>query len=222
MSHPASYLVACSDPCERNALLNVLSAPGVTVQQAATIMEAERILSAATAVVFCEDRLPGGGYPELLRAIQQGQFQIPLVVASTRGGPEQYLEAMELGADDYITPPYDKQVIDSIVERRCERRRPMVLPVQIYGVDCDGVPFFENVCTQDISRGGARITGIHSKLSVGDRIGVNYCDRANVCRVAWVGALEGVGGAQEIGVEHMDPEHCSWNFSTRPKRTNKS
>jgi hypothetical protein len=63
MSHPESYLVACSDPGERHALLDVLSAPGVTVQQAATIMEAERILSTATALVFCEDRLPVGGYP---------------------------------------------------------------------------------------------------------------------------------------------------------------
>lgn len=222
MPNPESYLVACSDPADRDALLDALSAPGVTVQQAATIMEAERILSAATAVVFCEDRLPGGGYPELLRAIQQGQFHIPLVVASTRGGPEQYLEAMELGADDYITPPYQKQVIESIVERRRERRRPMVLPVQIYGVDCDGVPFFESACTQDISRGGAHIIGIRSRLSVGDMIGVNYCDEANVCRVAWVGALEGPRGIQEIGVEHMDPAHCSWDFSTRPKQTNKS
>lgn len=218
MSHPESYLVACSDPCNRNALLDALSAPGVTVQQAATIMEAKRILSATTAVVFCEDRLPGGGYPELLRAIQQGQLQIPLVVASTSGGPEQYLEAMELGADDYITPPYQRHVIESIVERRRERRRPMILPVQIYGLDCDGVPFFESASTQDISRGGARITGIRSKLSVGDMIGVNYCDEANVCRVAWVGALEGPAGTQEIGVEHMDPAHCSWDFSSREKR----
>src|SRR5215470_114592 len=79
MSHAESYLVACSDPCDRDALLAALSAPGVTVQQAATIMEAEKILSAATAVVFCEDRLPGGGYLELLRIIRQAQFQIPLV-----------------------------------------------------------------------------------------------------------------------------------------------
>jgi hypothetical protein len=155
---------------------------------------------------------------ELLHTIQQGQFQIPLVVASTSGGPEQYLEAMELGADDYITPPYQKQVIESIVERRRNRRRPMVLPVQVYGLDADGVPFFESACTRDVSSGGARIAGVRSKLRVDDLIGVNYSEQANVCRVAWVGVAEDAGGAQEIGVAHMDPAHCSWNFSSRGKR----
>ena len=214
-------LVACSDPCDRYALLSVLSSPRLTIQEAGTMIEAEKILSPATAIVFCEDRLAGGGYRELLRKIQQAGLQVPLVVSSTTGGPEQYLEAMELGADDYITPPYRKQVIEAIVERRRDRRHSLILPIQVYGVDAAGVPFFQNARTRDISSGGACLVGIRSTLRVGDLIGVNYCEQANVCRVVWIGESEEVGSAKEVGVENLDPAGCSWNFGSRLRVSSK-
>ena len=214
MSQHESLLLACSDPGERNALLRVLCSPQLTILEAGDMVEAQNILSPATGLVVCEDRLPGGGYPELLRRIRQAGLEVPLVVSSSSGGPEQYLEAMELGADDYVTPPYRKQIIEAIVERRHHRRHEMVLPVQVYGVDAGGLPFFQSARTRDVSDGGARLAGIQLRLRPGDLIGVNYCDQVNICRVAWVGEPEAAGGGREIGVENFDPA-SRWQFAGR-------
>ncbi len=212
MSQPQSLLVACSDASDREVLLTMLSTPNLTIETASDVTGAQKALSPDTALVFCEDRLSGGGYRELLRSIEQAGLQVPLVVSSATGGPEQYLEAMELGAHDYITPPYRSQVIESILLRRRNQRHPVVLPVQVYGVDADGVPFLQNARTRDLSFGGAHLAGIRSRLRPGDLIGINYCEKASACRVVWVGEADEDRAEREVGVENLDPATCNWTF----------
>lgn len=143
-------------------------------------------------LAFCEDRLPGGGYGEFLRRTKLAGPQVPVVVSSSLlGGPEQYLEAMRLGAHDYITVPYQRNAINLILQRRREERRSLVLPVQVYGVDAAGLPFLDNAHTLDVSSQGAKLGGIRRTLRPGDLVGVLYCETASVFRVAWVRNVEG-------------------------------
>jgi CheY-like chemotaxis protein len=92
-SQPQSILLATSDPENGRALHELVSPCGRTIVQASSVPEAEEALSDGLWLAFCEDRLPGGGYGEFLRRSKLAGPQVPVVVSSSWGGPEQYLEA---------------------------------------------------------------------------------------------------------------------------------
>jgi CheY-like chemotaxis protein len=210
-SQPGSILLATSDPENGRALHELVSPCGRAIVQASSVQEAEEALSNGVWLAFCEDRLPGGGYGEFLRRTELAGPQVPVVVSSSWGGSEQYLEAMRLGAHDYITVPYRRNVIELILQRRCEERRSAVLPVQVYGVDAEGLPFLDKTHTLDVSSQGAKLGGIQRKLRPDDLVGVLYCEKASVFRVAWVRSVEGPSRASEVGIQILNSASCPWN-----------
>jgi len=211
-SKPTAILLATSDPANGRALLNLISPCGRAIVQASSVAEAEESLSDGIWLAFCEDRLPGGGYGEFLRRAKLAGSQVPVVVSSSSGGPEQYLEAMRLGAHDYIAAPYQPNAIDLILQRRSEQRGSLVLPVQVYGMDASGLPFLVEAHTLDISSQGAKLGGIRPKLRPGDFVGVQWCGTASVFRVAWVRSVEEPSGASEVGIQILNSASCPWNF----------
>ena len=211
-SQPRSILLATSDPENGRALLDLISPCGLAIVQASSVPEAEESLSDGIWLAFCEDRLAGGGYGEFLRRTRLAGLQVPVVVSSSLGGPEQYLEAMRLGAHDYITVPYQRNAINLILQRRCEVRRSLVLPVQVYGVDAAGFPFLDNVHTLDVSSRGAKLGGIRRKLRPGDLVGVLSCEKASVCRVVSVRSVEEPSSPSEVGIQILSSASCPWNF----------
>jgi DNA-binding NtrC family response regulator len=66
-------------------------------------------------LVFCEDGLPEGGFREVLRLAETAGSDVPLVVCSLLGELDEYLEAMQLGAFDFIAPPYRRVEVESII-----------------------------------------------------------------------------------------------------------
>jgi len=60
--------------------------------------------SEAVCVAFCQDDLPGDGFKAVLKVAKR--VAVPVVVSSRLADPQRYLEAMELGAFDFICPPY--------------------------------------------------------------------------------------------------------------------
>jgi len=211
-SQPRSILLATSDPANRRALLELISPCGRAIVEASSVTEAEESLSDGIWLAFCEDRLSGGGYAEFLRRTRLAAPQVPVVVSSSSGGPEQYLEAMRLGAHDYITVPYQPHAIDLILERRCDERRSLRFPVQVYGVDAAGVPFLDNAHTLDVSSQGAKLGGIRRELRPDDLVGVQCCETASVFRVVWVRRVEGPGSPAEVGIQILNSSICPWNF----------
>lgn len=211
-SQPRSILLATSDAENGRALLDLISPCGLAIVQASSVPEAEESLSDGIWLAFCEDRLPGGGYGEFLRRIRLAGLRVPVVVSSSLGGPEQYLEAMRLGAHDYITVPYQRNAINEILQRRCEERRSLVLPVQVYGVDAAGFPFLDNVHTLDVSSQGAKLGGIRRKLRLGDLVGVVSCEKSSVFRVVSVRSVEESSSTSEVGIQILSSASCPWNF----------
>lgn len=210
-SQPQSILLAFSDPDQSRVLFDLISPFGREIVQTASVQEAVEALSEAIWLAFCEDHLAGGGYAEFLRRTTLAGLQVPVVVAAPSGGPEQYVEAMRLGAHDYITAPYQPKVVELILQRRCEERSPLVLPVQIYGVDAEGVPFLENAQTLDISSHGAKL-GVHHQLRLHSLVGVSYYEKGGVFRVAWVRNASAPSGLSEVGVQVLGKESCPWGF----------
>ncbi len=109
-------LVANSDAGKRSALVHILAQCGLESTTVTSVDEVGAALAQQDVhLVFCEDVLPEGGFREVLRLAQATGSAVPLVVSSLLGEMEEYLEAMQLGAFDFIAPPYRHSELESIV-----------------------------------------------------------------------------------------------------------
>src|SRR5437868_10751868 len=71
--------------------------------------------------------------------------------------------------------------------RRIDDRVPNELSIRIWGMDSAGRPFSSQARTIDITRTGARITGIDHICQKGDVIGIQHGEQKARFRVVWVG-----------------------------------
>ncbi|MEZ5990145.1 MAG: sigma-54 dependent transcriptional regulator [Planctomycetota bacterium] len=70
--------------------------------------------------------LPGMGGMKLLEALQAGGEDLPVVVLTGHGGVAEAVEAMRLGAYDFLTKPVSLDLLERVLERAVERRRLLV------------------------------------------------------------------------------------------------
>jgi DNA-binding NtrC family response regulator len=109
-------LVACSNPERRSTLVDILAQLGLEPVVAADMDEVRAIFAQSPLhLVFCEDGLPEGGFRELLRLAKANGSEVAVVVCSLLGELDRYLEAMQLGAFDFIAPPYCRGEVEFIV-----------------------------------------------------------------------------------------------------------
>lgn len=114
-SHPC-VLVACTDCDSRCALASILAALGLDLVFASSVDQARAILRGQPIrLVLCEDILPDGSFRDILHTLKFAGSCVPLVVCSLLGEMDQYLEAMESGAFDFIAPPFRPAELESIV-----------------------------------------------------------------------------------------------------------
>jgi hypothetical protein len=93
---------------------------------------------------------------------------------------------------------------------RREPRTEVALPVRIFGTDVDGRVFSENVVTVDISRSGAKLKGIQTRIKPGEIIGITHGTLKSRFHVTWVGQ-PGTPRAGQIGVINVSPEKSIWD-----------
>ena len=115
-------LIALADPASRRALSSLLPQQDVEPVFAATLREARAVLThEPVALVVCEDSLRDGTYRDLLPVARAVRRDIPVVVTSRVDNPEEYLEAMKLGAFDFVAEPFSRNELDRIVHNALNR-----------------------------------------------------------------------------------------------------
>ena len=96
--------------------------------------------------------------------------------------------------------------------KRREPRKPVQLPVRIFGTDSTGRIFSESVTTIDISQNGAKLSGVQAKIKIDELIGVSVGSNKVHFRVKWVGdpgsPIEG-----QIGLLNLTPDKPLWQLS---------
>ncbi len=101
------------------------------------------------------------------------------------------------------------------MQRRGQKRIPILLSVRIWGMDAAGKAFIEDVKTFDITAHGARLQGLHCRQKPGDVIGVQHAGEKARFKVVWVGTpqtpLEG-----QIGVFCLEPQKNIWGPALSP------
>lgn len=122
MKPSADILVVEDEVNIRAALMTMLEKLGHRVRGAASGEEAQALLEDANAnLVITDLKMQGIGGMELLRRIKQMRPDTEVVVMTAYGSIDTAVEAMRLGAYDYLTKPIDRERFPVVVEKALER-----------------------------------------------------------------------------------------------------
>ena len=108
MNNAVTVLVADDEPHIRRLLSGALARSGYRVVEAASAREAVAALTDQPAVVLLDLGLPDRDGMELVPVIRR-QSKAAIVVVSARESTEEKVAALDLGAADYVTKPFDTE-----------------------------------------------------------------------------------------------------------------
>jgi len=103
---PLRVLVVDDEPPIRKLLRMGLTAQGYQTLEAPNGKAALELLSEAPDLIILDLGLPDTHGHELLRTIRARNESVPIVVLSSRGDEAGKVQALDLGADDYVTKPF--------------------------------------------------------------------------------------------------------------------
>ena len=103
---PIRVLVIDDEPPIRKLLRMGLSTQGYEILEAANGKLALELLSERPALIVLDLGLPDIQGHELLRMIRARNDTVPVIVLSSRGDEAGKVQALDLGADDYLTKPF--------------------------------------------------------------------------------------------------------------------
>lgn len=103
---PLRVLVVDDEPPIRKLLRMGLSTQGYEILEAPNGKSALELLSQNLDLIVLDLGLPDMQGLELLRLIRARNESIPVVVLSSRGDETGKVQALDLGADDYVTKPF--------------------------------------------------------------------------------------------------------------------
>lgn len=105
----ATVLVVDDEPQLRRAMRATLADLGYSVLEAKSGEEAlEKLREDAPDLILLDMNMPGIGGLETCRAIRETS-EVPIIVLSVRNTERDKVQALDAGADDYVTKPYGIQ-----------------------------------------------------------------------------------------------------------------
>jgi hypothetical protein len=96
------------------------------------------------------------------------------------------------------------------IGKRRHKRIPAALPVRLWGMDANGRPFIEVTRTENVSRTGALLAPLPTKLSPGDIIGLRCNEKKYQFRVVWTGA-KGTVDEGRVGLQSLETGKWLWD-----------
>ncbi len=145
MQQAIRILVVDDESAIRRALRPPLMELGFQVAEASRGEEALQALrsSGAFDAVLLDINMPGIGGIETLRRIRSIAPRLPVLMLTVRDDEEDKVEALDLGADDYVTKPFSTREliarIRSAVRRVRAPARPEDAPMEIGEIHLDPV-----------------------------------------------------------------------------------
>src|SRR3974390_3917399 len=105
-ANPIKVLVIDDEPPIRKLLRMGLSTQGYEILEAPNGKTALELLAQHPALIILDLGLPDIQGHELLRTIRARNEGVPIVVLSSRGDEAGKVQALDLGADDYVSKPF--------------------------------------------------------------------------------------------------------------------
>jgi two-component system, NtrC family, response regulator AtoC len=118
-----TVLVADDDTVIRGNLALLLRSEGYRVVEAADgLKAAEALADPAVALALLDLKMPGRSGMDVLRGHKDRVEEVPVIVVTALGGSAAAIEAMKLGAYDYVTKPFDLDEVLFTVKRALTQR----------------------------------------------------------------------------------------------------
>jgi DNA-binding NtrC family response regulator len=117
-------LLVEDDPQQRAALGEYLSPKGITVVSAGTCLEAEHLCRTKRPdAAILDYELPDGNAIELMSKIKAIDSALPIIILTGQGSIELAVEAVKLGADQFLTKPADFATLFILLQRSLENHK---------------------------------------------------------------------------------------------------
>ncbi len=119
----AKILVVDDEPQIRRMMRATLTSSGYQVDEAKTGEEGlEKLRSYQPDLILLDLNMPGMGGLEACRAMREGS-DVPIVILTVRNAEKEKVEALDAGADDYVSKPFGMQELMARI-RAALRRAP--------------------------------------------------------------------------------------------------
>lgn len=160
IAESAAHLLIVDDDDRIRALLKrYLSESGFRTSVAADAAEARRLMSSVDFDLLILDvMMPGETGFSLTRSIRAAS-NVPILVLTARGLPEDRIEGLEMGADDYLSKPFEPRELLLRVNALLRRAQPAALEKRELSF---------GGCVFSIGRGELRKNGELVRLTAGE------------------------------------------------------
>ncbi len=119
----ARVLIVDDDPAIRDGCAQVLTRRGYECVEAATGAEALRLLDESDFdLVLVDLKMPDINGLDLISSIRQRDTLLPIVMITAYGTIQNAVEAMRLGANDFLPKPFDPEELLMVVQRTMKTR----------------------------------------------------------------------------------------------------
>jgi len=124
-SDPAvAILVVEDEQAQRRLIVEILERAGNVLRSAANVDEAlDAIADEVPDLVLCDWRMPGRDGGELLAEVRRKGLGCGFIVMTAYGSIAHAVEAVRLGADDYLGKPFEREALLLAVHRVLKTRR---------------------------------------------------------------------------------------------------
>ncbi len=131
---PRRILLAEDDDANRTMLRLYLEKRGFSVTGVANGLEVlEALDHGAFDLVLLDWMMPVLNGLDALARLRQSHPDLPVIMLTAVGGTTDVVGALELGADDYVTKPYEFPVLLARIDARLRRRERPGAPVPVAG-----------------------------------------------------------------------------------------
>ncbi|MHB1021224.1 MAG: sigma-54-dependent transcriptional regulator [Acidobacteriaceae bacterium] len=122
--HSLQLLVVDDDSSVRHACCEIAARAGFTVYSADSVESARaELLNESIDILLLDLKLPGDGGLTLLEEVKAEQAEMVVVVMTAFATVSSAVEAMRIGASDYLTKPFAMEELSSVLERAAQRRQ---------------------------------------------------------------------------------------------------
>jgi DNA-binding NtrC family response regulator len=116
-------LIADDDTYSSTQLRRLLESEDLVVDAVSSGQEAlAALVKDEYSILITDLRMPGMGGMDLIREVSQRRLQVTTIVTTGFGSIERVVEAMRLGAYDFLTKPIDPTYLKLVMERALKKR----------------------------------------------------------------------------------------------------
>lgn len=115
-------LIVEDDPLQADVLFHALRKPGYAVMHENNGKRADNLLAANEFdVVILDMGLPDMDGAEILRRLRHRKNYVPVLILTARDDVQDRVHGLDMGADDYLTKPFDIQELEARVRSLIRR-----------------------------------------------------------------------------------------------------